>query len=130
MIDTSFDIEYTPDTDVLILRVRDTDITLVASGDDFIAAAKGVKKTRKKAKKNVETKTLTQTITKVKFKKIKSGKSYRITETNGTIYETVADHDAEDNGVGTYFVTGNEDYFSFFSQDVESVYLIETSEIS
>lgn len=110
--------------------IVDENMSINIAGNDRLRMSKVVKKTRKKAKKNVETKTLTQTITKVKFKKIKSGKSYRITETNGTIYETVADHDAEDNGGGTYFVTGNENYFSFFSQDVESVYLIETSEIS
>lgn len=128
MIDTIFDFSYETDTDVLTLDVRDTPVTLVSSGDDFIAAAKEIKKARKKVKKMTETKTLTQTLTPVKFKKIKAGKRYRIEETDGSTSEFTADDDASANGGGTYYVDGSNS--TFFSEDVKSVYLIENSEIS
>lgn len=123
------DVLYESDTDEVTFTLPNG-VFAVFPGDGIVNLAKEIKKTRKKAKKNVETKTLSQTLVPVKFKKIKEGKRYRITETSGSIYEFVADHDAEDNDGTNWFVEGNADDLRFYSQDVESVYLIETSEIS
>lgn len=129
MSNTNISIEY--HNEVGAVSIFGDGVYLVdLTNDEITKIYKEIKKTRKKAKKNVETKTLSQTLVPVKFKKIKEGKRYRITETSGSIYEFVADHDAEDNDGTNWFVEGNADDLRFYSQDVESVYLIETSEIS
>lgn len=122
-------VRYESDTDDVTFTLPNG-VFAVFPGEGIVNLAKEIKKTRKKAKKNVETKTLTQTLVPVKFKKMKEGKRYRITENSGTSVDITLDdyRGPEDLYNGEYSLTTGD--YHFYSYNVESIFLIENSEIS
>lgn len=126
MTDTA-DVLYESETDEVTFTLPNG-VFAVFPGEGIVSLAKEIKKTRKKAKKNVETKTLTQTLVPVKFKKMKAGKRYRIEETSGVVSEVIPATKPEFDGANWYIY--DDQGIEFYKNTTLSVYLIETSEIS
>lgn len=101
--------------------------------DDLQKDMEADAKSEKTKKEKSEPITRFQTLTPVKFKKIKKGQTYRVTEkTSGSTVEFVADKNAEKvtsypkNSI--YYISASNEYLEFYSDEVKSVYLVEYSE--